>query len=106
MRESQSFIGQSVGHHIVLAINVIHSPMNTALSEGVTERNASSKVWPQVGRAASSLPAAEDDHLARKNLGVQLEDSAYRYVPGVAPAPCCVGGPRFPWKLTPPSFEN
>ena len=74
MRESQSFIGQGVGHHIGLAINVIHSPMNTAFSEGVTERNASSKVWPQVGRAASSLPAAEDDHLARKNLGVQFEN--------------------------------
>ena len=48
--------------------------MDTALSKGVTECDASSKVWPQIWRAASSLPAAKYDHLARENLGVQLED--------------------------------
>ena len=74
MREHQSVIGQSVGHHIILAVDVVHRPMNPALSKGVTEGDAGSKVRPQVGRAASSLPAAKDDNLARDNLGVQFED--------------------------------
>ena len=59
MREHQSVIGQSVGHHIVLAVDVVHRPMNTALSKGVTEGDASAKMWPQIGRAACSLPAAK-----------------------------------------------
>ena len=74
MREHQSVIGQSVGHHIILAVDVVHRPMNPALSKGVTEGDAGSKVRPQVGRAASSLPAAKYDNLARDNLGVQFED--------------------------------
>jgi len=74
MREHQSVIGQSVGHHIILAVDVVHRPMNPALSKGVTEGDAGSKVRPQVGRSASSLPAAKYDNLARDNLGVQFED--------------------------------
>ena len=74
MREHQSVIGQSVGHHIILAVDVVHRPMNPALTKGVTEGDAGSKVRPQVGRSASSLPAAKDDNLARDNLGVQFED--------------------------------
>ena len=77
MREHQSFIGQSVGHHIILAVYVVHRPMHTALSKGVTEGDASSKVWPQIWRAASSLPAAKYDHFARENLGVQLENDPF-----------------------------
>ena len=74
VRESQSFVGQSVGHHIVLAVDMVHIPMNTTLSKGVTERNASAKMWPQIGRAACSLPAAKHYHLARNNLGVQFKN--------------------------------
>ena len=74
MREHQSVIGQSVGHHIILAVDVVHRPMNPALSKGVTEGDAGSKVRPQIGRSASSLPAAKYDNLARDNLGVQFED--------------------------------
>ena len=59
MREHQSVIGQSVGHHIILAVDVVHRPMNPALSKGVTEGDASAKMWPQIGRAACSLPAAK-----------------------------------------------
>ena len=59
MREHQSVIGQSVGHHIILAVDVVHRPMNPALSKGVTEGDAGSKVRPQVGRAASSLPSRD-----------------------------------------------
>ena len=44
MREHQSVIGQSVGHHIILAVDVVHRPMNPALSKGVTEGDAGSKV--------------------------------------------------------------
>ena len=51
----RDFICQSVGHHIVLAVDVVHRPMNTALSKGVTEDYASSKVRPQIWRAASSM---------------------------------------------------
>ena len=74
MREHQSVIGQSVGHHIILAVDVVHRPMNPALSKGMTEGDAGSKVRPQIGRSASSLPAAKYDNLARDNLGVQFED--------------------------------
>ena len=77
VREHQSFIGQSVGHHIKLAVYVVHRPMDTALSKGVTEGDASAKVWPQIWRAASSLPAAKYDHFARENLGVQLENDPF-----------------------------
>ena len=77
MREYQSVIGQSVGHDIILAVDVVHRPMNPALSKGVTEGGASSKVWPQIWRAASSLPAAKYDHFARENLGVQLENDPF-----------------------------
>ena len=48
MRENQSFIGRSVGNHIVLAVDVGHRRMNTARSKGVTEGDASSKVWAQI----------------------------------------------------------
>ena len=74
MREHQSVIGQSVGHHIILAVDVVHRPMNPALSKGVTEGDAGSKVRPQVGRAASSLPAAKDNNLSRNNLRIQLKN--------------------------------
>ena len=83
MREVQGFIGQGVGNHIVFSIDVIHSPMNTALSEGVAERYASAKVWPQVRGTAGSLPPAKDDHLARQNLGVQFE---YHHFINVGPS--------------------
>ena len=76
MWECQSFIGQSVGNDIVFAVDVIHGPMNPARSEGMTELDARSEVRPQIGRATSSLPAAEDNYLPRDDLRIQFKDHA------------------------------
>ena len=76
MRECQSFIGQCVGNDIVFAVDVIHGPMNPARSEGMTELDARSEVRPQIGRATSSLPAAEDNDLPRDDLRIQFKDHA------------------------------
>ena len=74
MRESQSSTGQRVGNHIVLAINVIHGPMNSPIRQRVAKLGAGAEVRPQARGAASGLPTAEDDDLARDQLRIQLED--------------------------------
>ena len=68
MREIHSLIDQSVGNHIVFAVNMIHGPMNTALSESVAEFDARAEMRPQIGGPTSSLPTTKDYHLARDNL--------------------------------------
>ena len=74
MRECQSFIGQGVGNDIIFAVDVIHSPVNPARSERMTELDARSEMRPQIGRATSSLPAAEDNYLPRDDLRIQFKD--------------------------------
>ena len=69
MREIHSLIDQSVGNHIVFAVNMIHGPMSTALSESVAEFDARAEMRPQIGRPASSLPTAKDDDLASTAAG-------------------------------------
>ena len=51
MRKCQSFIGQGVGNDIIFAVDVIHSPVNPARSERMTELDARSEMRPQIGRA-------------------------------------------------------
>ena len=89
MREHQSVIGQSVGHHIILAVDVVHRPMNPALSKGVTEGDAGSKVRPQVGRSASSLPAAASSASAAREKKRDSHQFALHWdFPAPAPVPC------------------
>ena len=76
MRKCQSFIGQGVGNDIIFAVDVMHGPVNPARSECMTELDARSEVRPQIGRATSSLPAAEDNYLPRDDLRIQFKDHA------------------------------
>ena len=67
------FIDQGVRDDIVLAINVIHGLMNSPIRQRVAKLGAGAEVRPQIRGAACGLPATEDDHLARDQLGIQFE---------------------------------
>lgn len=74
VREVHSLIDQRVRNDVELPVDVIHRPMDAPLRERVAELGACAEVRPQCRGAASGLPAAEDDHLARDQLRIQFED--------------------------------
>ena len=74
VREVHSLIDQRVRNDVELPVDVIHRPMDAPLRERVAELGACAEVRPQARGAASGLPAAEDDDLARDQLRIQLED--------------------------------